>query len=67
MAVKKCVSSLLTCKELDLVERLCSTTNIPKSAILSFTLELLTTYFTEDQLRAEAEYFTPADGRRNED
>ena len=67
MAMKKCISSLLTEEELNLIETLSSTTGIKRSAILSFTLELLTTYFTVDQLRTEAALFEPADGRKNGD
>ena len=65
--MKKHLSVKLTKKDLEFIERLASTTGIRKANMLEFTLSIINTYFTEDQLRAEAELFEPADGRKNGD
>ena len=67
MAMKKKMSVKLTEEDIALVERLASTTGLPKSTVIELVLDIVKTYFTEDQLRTEASMFQPADGRRNGD
>ena len=67
MSMKKSLTVKLTEEDMNFVEQFASTTGLPKSTVIEFTLDILRTYFTEDQLRTEASMFEPADGRRNDD